>query len=275
VNSPYLRDTLCRIASSSVLAADEVHVWQFAFDRAQASTFGAVLGDSERERAARFRFAEDRARYVFARGALRYALAGYLSEAPARLHFVEGAWGKPALAPPAGDISFNVSHARDCVVFAFARHREVGVDVERIRPELDIARIGRRFFAQKEVDAIDRLPAAARNEAFFHVWSRKEAFIKGVGRGLSMPLDAFVVSVDPAASHVALDVADDPREKGRWSLASIRPKDGYVGALAVESRGAILGAPRVDDATVAGVAAQCIRWSLSLNADPRQLSGAE
>ena len=83
-----------------------------------------------------------------------------------------------------------------------------------------------------------------------------------------MRLDAFVVSVDPAASHVALDVVDDPRESARWSLMSLRPGDGYVGAVAVESRGAVLSAPQVDDTTVAGVAAQCIRWSLSRSADP-------
>jgi 4'-phosphopantetheinyl transferase len=253
-----------------VLAADEVHVWQVAFEPAQASAFDAVLEDSERERAARFRIAEDRARYVFARCALRRMLAGYLDATPESLRFVPGPHGKPMLLRPIADVSFNVSHARDRVLLAFARGREVGVDVERIRREIDIARIGRRFFAREEIDAIDRLPATARNEAFFHVWSRKEAFVKGLGRGLSVPLDAFVVSVDPAASHVALDVVDDPRESARWSLLSLRPGDGYVGAVAVESRGAVLGAPRVDDTTIADVAAQCIRWSFARNADPHR-----
>lgn len=195
----------------------------------------ASLSPDERARAERFRFAVHRDRFVVARALLREILGVFLGVAPGRLAFDYGARGKPSLARPfaAEDLRFNLSHADGLALYAITRGREVGVDVEPVRPLPDAERIAARFFSAREQAALRSLAAPERAEAFFACWTRKEAFLKATGDGLSRPLDAFDVSVLPGLPARLERVEGEPHEAGRWSLAEVRPDLGYMGAVAV------------------------------------------
>ena len=197
-----------------------------------------LLSPDERARARRFRFAVHRDRFVAARGLLREILGAFLGVQPGRLVFDYGARGKPSLARPfaAADLRFNLAHADRLAVYAIALGRDVGVDVERVRPLPDAEGIAARFFSSREQRALGSLAAPEREEAFFACWTRKEAFLKATGDGLSRDLGAFDVSVVPSLPARLERVAGDPLEAGRWSMEEIRPAPGYRGAVAFAGR---------------------------------------
>jgi 4'-phosphopantetheinyl transferase len=152
------------------------------------------LSWEERARANRFHFAIHREHFVVARGILRYLLSHYVEIPASRIRFTEGPHGKPELAekPRYG---FNVTHSGGLAMYAVSDLREVGIDVEQHREMDDLAGIARRFFAPDEVDALEQLSPEDRQAAFFRCWSRKEAVVKAIGAGLSLPLDSFCVSL--------------------------------------------------------------------------------
>jgi 4'-phosphopantetheinyl transferase len=195
-----------------------------------------ILAQDERERADRYVRAEDRSRFIVGRGVLRTILGSYTGLDPDHLRFGYNPFGKPALAAAAEGqaIHFNVSHADGLALIAVTGAREVGVDVERIRPDLGTGEIAERFFSRVEVAALRALPAARRLEAFFACWTRKEAYLKARGEGLSLPLDRFDVSLGPEQPAALLAVHDDPAEAVRWSLRELVPGPDHVAALAVE-----------------------------------------
>lgn len=182
------------------LAADAVHVWRADLDR--LSSFPLVLSAAERERAARFRFERDRARFAACRALLRRLLGSYADLDPAEVAFGYGAHGKPYLEQDAG-IRFNVSHSHGVALLAFAR-REVGVDVERVRP-VDLAGLAATCLSEAERANLFSRPPDERFERFFALWTAKEACIKAEGGGLIIPLRDFsIVERDAAAEAVAL-----------------------------------------------------------------------
>lgn len=226
------------------LHAHQVHVWRAALDRPPEETraLARLLAAEERERAASFRFARDRDRYVVGRATLRLILARYTGCDPAGLVFRLGPHGKPALERTAGAEGteaphFNVAHADGLALYAVARGRRVGVDLERMRPIADAEQIAARFFAPRECAALAAMAPDARLRPFFACWTRKEAYVKATGDGLSRPLDGFAVTLAPGEPAALLDVADDPAEVERWRLAALAPARGYIGALAVEGSG--------------------------------------
>jgi 4'-phosphopantetheinyl transferase len=152
------------------------------------------------------------------------------------LRFCCNAHGKPALVPGswAEDLRFNLSHSYGLALFAFAPHRDVGVDVEYVRPSLTDDRLAERFFSTQEVTALRALPESAQAEAFFHCWTRKEAYIKARGGGLSIGLASFAVSLAPGhLTNLPITGHGGP-EAGRWSLRALVPGRGYVACLAAE-----------------------------------------
>lgn len=232
-----------------ILREGELHVWLAeAGQESHARNLLETLSVEEAERAGRFRFSRDRERFVRARGLLRALLGRYLDADPAGLRFRSNDYGKPALAGEweGSSINFNLSHSHDVVLYAFALGREVGVDVEHIRPEFAGEEIAARFFAEPEVEALRHTPDEARVAAFFSCWTRKEAYIKARGEGLSCPLDSFAVSVDAEVRDVALDVFGNSGESRRWTITSLIPATGYVAAVAAEGRGWQLGCWRAD-----------------------------
>jgi 4'-phosphopantetheinyl transferase len=193
-----------------------------------------VLSPDERQRAARYHFQRDREHFCVARGALRSILGDYLNRPPARISFSYGPYGKPALDGVAGGarLRFNVAHSHGLALYAVTLDRETGVDVELVRDDFPTFDIAERFFSEAEVAAWRALPPDERAGAFFDCWTRKEAYIKARGEGLSLPLHEFTVSL--GESPRLLSAGDDPREASRWSLIELHPATGYRAALAVE-----------------------------------------
>ena len=225
-------------AGHPALADDEVHVWRASLDAADAprAALEGLLAEDERARAERFIFARDQGRYAVARGRLRVLLGHYLGVEPAAVELAYGARGKPHLAAATG-LEFNVAHSGDLVLYAVTRARAVGVDVEAERPQLADELTARRFFSPSEVAALLALPPAGRHAAFFRIWTRKEAYVKARGDGLSLPLDSFDVAQAPDAPTLLLATRPDAAEAGRWTLAPLAPGPGYAGAVAAAGAG--------------------------------------
>jgi 4'-phosphopantetheinyl transferase len=222
-------------APSLTLTAREVHVWHAKLDDHAAEHLRPLLADDEIARADRFHFAKDRNHYVVARAWLRKLLGEYLNVPAGGLRFVYGEKGKPALnASRAGAINFNLAHSHGRAVFAFSHGREIGVDLEFIRADVECEEIAERFFSAREVAELNTVPAELRKQAFFNCWTRKEAYIKARGEGLSLPLDEFDVTLLPGEAAALRRNHKEPDEVGRWTMQSVSVPEGYVAALVVE-----------------------------------------
>lgn len=193
-----------------------------------------LLSRDERERAEKFRYAEHRQHYIVARASLRRLLAERLHLAPQAVEFVETEYGKPRLSPVHGsaDVEFNLSHSGTLALFAFTSGRAVGVDVELIREVPDADDLAERFFSPTETASLKALPLDRRSLAFLACWTRKEAFIKALGLGLSCPLDAFDVTVDPDAPARITRMEECIDRVSNWAMQAFTPYSCYVAAVA-------------------------------------------
>ncbi len=190
-------------------------------------------------RAERFHFEKFRKNFIVCRGILRMLLSCYLGVEPSHLQFCYGKNGKPALADTfgKGTIHFNLSKSDGVAIYAFNRDCEIGVDIERIRDLSEMDQIAERFFSIRENEVFHVLPKSKRKEAFFNCWTRKEAFIKAVGDGLSWPLDKFDVSLFPGEPARLLRINGNSEETSFWSIQALTPAPNYVAAYAVRGRG--------------------------------------
>ncbi len=215
---------LGKLADEDLANADPLETWE------------AFLAGDEQERAGRFHFAPDRRRYVYGRGLLRWLLASYLETDPARIQFTYSAEGKPELAPASGSkqLHFNLSHSGTRLLLAFAWERRVGVDVEQVRSDIELEQIAGRFFSRGEQDALRSLDEASRTPAFFRCWTRKEAYVKALGKGLALPLSQFDVSLLPDQPVALLATRPDPLEAENWALHDLDFGAEYSAAVAVE-----------------------------------------
>lgn len=191
------------------------------------------LSPDERRRAGAFHRPADRDRYVAARGLLRELLAQQLGLDPADVPLVTGQGGKPALDPAAalGDLRFNASRSGRRAVFAWARAREVGVDVERER-DLDLKGVAARTFTAEELSAWRALEPAARTPAFFAAWARKEAYAKGRGEGLALGMQR--IRPTPTSTPGRHVVADPEGAAARWTVVDVDAGEGYAAAVGAE-----------------------------------------
>ena len=223
-------------AAGLQLGPNEVHIWRASLDvdSTVRERLSAVLSTAEQERAARFAFARDRNRYAVARAILRQLLGGYLREPPQDVVFETLPHGKPILAATARipSLRFNVSHSHQFALFAFCLEHELGIDIEKIKPEVAFEGIENHYFSPKERAELESLPRDLRPEGFFLCWTRKEAYVKARGEGLKVPLESFSVSLTPGNPAV-LQSSDEQR----WSLYPLDPTAGFVGALTVEGHG--------------------------------------
>lgn len=221
----------------TALDKHQVHLWCTSLDTdpCWAQWLTSLLSEEEQERAARFHFPADARRFTLSRGMLRSLLSHYTGIPPRKLRFVYNRYGKPTLAgvPGLEGCHFNLSHCGDMALIAIARAWPVGVDLERLRLINDAAQIARRFFSPTEQATYTCLLPVSRSWSFFACWTRKEAFIKALGVGLSFPLQKFSVSLQPGESARLLSVAGDIQQAVAWSLYHLEPVAGYVGALAV------------------------------------------
>lgn len=221
-------------------AADCVHVWTVALDgNVDVPALAAMLSADEHARAARFHFEKDRRQFLITRGVLRSILARYTGVAPHALRFSYGPRGKPAIdaGHGAGDLHFNVSHAGDRALYGVVRGRAVGVDIERLRDDVAFCDIADRFFSPKENSTFRRLPPEERAQAFFKCWTRKEAYIKALGGGLSVPLDHFDVTLRLGDPVLIRPIPRSDAKDECWSLWEVMSGPEYVAAVAVEGAG--------------------------------------
>src|SRR5580692_3450771 len=191
------------------MMAVDIYSVRLEADAARLDSLYEILAPQERERAARFRFAEHRRHFIICRGTLREILSRYLDQSPSRINFVYNRHGKPGLRD--SDVRFNVSHSGGWALQAVTRDCEVGVDIERVDARFISEQIPERFFSPREVAQLRALPAHQQTAAFFRCWTRKEAYIKARGLGLALSLDSFDVSLGP----------DDPPAllcAGDWSV---------------------------------------------------------
>jgi|SRR5271165_1103849 len=210
---------------------DEVHIWRIDLAKPGNSE---LLSADEQDRANRFRFATHRNRYISGRATLRTILARFAERAPEQLIFEYTQFGKPFL--PDSKIRFNLSHSEDLAVLAITFEREIGVDVERIRQQKDILDVAERYFSGPEREALRSLPGSDRAAGFYRCWTRKEAYIKARGDGLSLDLNSFVVSLLPQEPAALLAANDGPEEISRWRMFTLDLHPQYAAALAVEDR---------------------------------------
>jgi len=220
------------------LQPDEVHVWlvQLGEPAATVADRRVILSEDERARADRFHFEKDRTAYTVARAALRTLLGKYLGLPNAGIQFQYTVHGKPYLAPAVNSagISFNISHSYGLALLAFGIGRQVGVDVERIRPDFGTLEIARRFFSAREIESLLAQPPEHQAECFFNCWTRKEAYIKAIGEGLSCPLHLFDVTlaIDEPARLLATRV--DSQDASKWSLHNLDVGQGHKAAVIAE-----------------------------------------
>ena len=210
-----------------------VHIWSFPLETSSAvlASLAEVLSPDEKDRAARFRFEHLRHAYICGRGALRSLLGRYLNVPPASIRFQYGAKGKPSLAPE-NRIQFNMTHAGNLAAVALTADCEIGIDLEPIRLLPDMDHIASRFFCPEESAELRSLPAAERAHAFFLCWTRKEAYIKAVAGGLSIPLSNFRVTLHPEVPARFVHIGESPTIAQSWTLQDLRLDPKFAAAIA-------------------------------------------
>lgn len=189
----------------------------------------AILSKDERKRATGFHFDHQRQTYIRSHAALRLLLARYLTIKPDTIDLVADVYGRPTLAAGAGGLEFNLSHSGDAALVGVSLHHALGVDIEMVRDGPDLLAIAKRHFAPIEIRELLRLAPEQRCEGFFVTWTRKEAFIKALGLGLSFPLDAFCTGPQdrpPQLTQEGVIRLD-------WTIADVAPVRGYKAAVAV------------------------------------------
>jgi 4'-phosphopantetheinyl transferase len=220
------------------LKGDEIHVWRVMFDRevSHIQALSAVLSEDEETRAARFRFDRDREAFIIAHGSLRKILAQYLGMSPGHIRFRYGTHEKPYLVPEINpdELFFNLTHTQRVALVAVTVGREIGLDVERIRSDFASEEIAERYFSPREVGFLHTLPEKEQKESFFVLWTRKEAYVKARGEGLSMPLDEVDVTPTPGVPILLLDDQGRQNGNGPWSVRQLVPALGYVAAVATK-----------------------------------------
>lgn len=202
------------------LFPDKIHIWLFRLEDPGRvyPVWERSLSVEERERSKQYKFESDRLRFIARRGLLRQLLGRYSGIPPAGISYQTDPYGKLSL--PLSPFSFNLSSSQDRIAFAFSLGKEIGVDIERVRPLPELSAMAERWFSPDERTGLLDLPMNLQVEAFHHVWTQKEAFIKARGQGLSHPLHDFSVSVDPSQPGRLLSIKQDPGQAAHWKMAT-------------------------------------------------------
>ena len=220
---------------------NQVHVWRAYLDvpKMQRESLQRILSADELQRAGRFHFERDQNRFITARGILRHILGSYLRKNPYNVRFEYTAKGKPilAMAYEPGILSFNLSHSNAFALYAVTLHRNIGIDIEHISENVAIWEIARRFFSQAETSSLERIHKNKVHELFFQYWTRKEAFLKARGEGISFSMEKIDVSLIKGRILSPITLPGDESESMRWYIQDLFPGCGYAAAIAVEGGG--------------------------------------
>jgi 4'-phosphopantetheinyl transferase len=216
---------------------DEIHIYQTNLDKspAEINNFKKLMSVDELQKAARFKFDIDRNNYITGRGFLRTILSQYLNTSPEDIMFSYAEKGKPYVKDI--EIKFNLSHSKNYAVYAIALNTEVGIDIEYLKNIPDAYDISERFFSEEEREELKKMNEDRISLAFLNCWTRKEAFIKAVGEGLSYPLADFSVSISPGSEPGILWIKKNINEVKEWTLYNIKTDQSYISSVAVKSTG--------------------------------------
>jgi 4'-phosphopantetheinyl transferase len=232
----------------------DVHIWRINLTcgAPEIHSLRTYLSEEELQRSRRFQSPQLQAQWTIARGAMRWILASYLDRSPDELQLRAGAHGKPELDGAPGSIYFNLSHSGPLALLAVTGCGRVGIDLEELCENVEIEHIASSCFAPSESRELLALPAGKRRAAFFATWVRKEAFVKALGVGLSLPLDRFTVASDPDAPARLLSAEGE--EPSRWTLLDLAEPN-FAAAVAVESNHATLRSMQFESSTLTKVTA--------------------
>jgi 4'-phosphopantetheinyl transferase len=211
----------------------EVQIWGIWLTASEPAIayYRSTLSSDERSRAERFQFENLRLSYTLSRGALRILLGHYLRRPPNEIELILGPRGKPALRD-SSLVRFNASHSGQMALYAFTVGCDLGIDVEQLRKLDDPESIATRYFSSAEVSELLSLNPDERGLAFFRCWTRKEAYVKAIGDGLTIPLNCFEVTLLPGTPARFVHLAGDMGTASDWTLDHLEPAPGYLGALA-------------------------------------------
>ncbi|MEO8211506.1 MAG: 4'-phosphopantetheinyl transferase superfamily protein [bacterium] len=216
------------------IPANEIHIYQSTLEKtaAEINDLESILSTDELTKAYRYKFEADKNNYIVCRALLRNILSDYLSIKPSLITFSYYEKGKPYINN--SFIKFNLAHSHNYAVFAFTPGKEVGIDIEYYRELQDALQIAKRYFSKSEIEEFENTSHENIKIAFFNCWTRKEAFIKAVGEGLSYPLADFSVTLNPEDPKI-LWIKTKPNEIKKWSLHDIKVKENYISSLAIKS----------------------------------------
>jgi 4'-phosphopantetheinyl transferase len=219
------------------LSITEVHVWSASLDDHPfpPESPGETLSADEILRADRLRFPAEQRRFRNSHRFLRRVLAPYVGLHPRDVPFSFGPAGKPELggAAAGSEIAFNLTHSGDLALLAVVRQRQVGIDLERVPESLDFMTMATRYFSRTEADTLGQLPESTRLEAFLRCWTRKEAYAKGRGGGMTTPFNRFSVTLAPGTPASVLEDEMTPEEPHLWRLYDLAVPAGHIASLAV------------------------------------------
>jgi 4'-phosphopantetheinyl transferase len=228
---------LCTPVDSGLLPGD-LEVWAAWLDATNEASAGfwSTLSCQERERAVRYAAQRERARFVVARGLLRAILGSALSVEPQSLEFLYSAKGKPSLggAYARSGPQFNLAHSGGLGIFAVARDRSVGVDLEQLRPIPDLSDLIKRYLSPGECAELKKLSGEAELRGFLQIWTRKEAWLKATGEGITELLGKINV-LGPSGTEKMCGGPQYGSATQRMRLYDLAPATGFLGALAVLS----------------------------------------
>ncbi|MBC6366460.1 4'-phosphopantetheinyl transferase superfamily protein [Algoriphagus sp. AK58] len=226
---------------------DDVHIWQMRLDLPEEhiNIFTEILSADELDRANRFYFEKDRSRFISARGMLRIILSQYLGLDPKKLLFEYSNYGKPEFRSESGfqSLKFNLSHSEGIALLAVTRYKNIGIDVERIRDDIALDPIANLFYSNEEISSLERIGEKRKKEWFYTLWTRKEAFLKATGKGLSYPLKECDVSFRYGGKFSSVTIN---KEKSDWMVKDLFPILGFAAALAVEGNNPKLSCTHFD-----------------------------
>ena len=234
-------EALLAVPGPFALEPDTVHVWAFELDGTNAlvDLCRSLLSSGERQRADRFVFARDRVHHTVAHGVLRHLLSRYCSIPPESLQFSVSAAGKPTLQCPPGNppgIHFNLTHSGGRALLGVSQGRELGIDLEQVRSNIEALSISRNYFFGSERDAIEGALSVARDNTFFRYWVAKEAVLKAQGIGLGFPLDQFRVDFLPGGAEARIETFDPGRLDGGWTVRMLSCDAGWLAAVAARGQ---------------------------------------
>jgi 4'-phosphopantetheinyl transferase len=213
----------------------EAHLWSFNVELfpTNHTNWERLLSSEEVARSKRFIADRDGKRFVARRGILRQLLGRYLGVDPVEINYQADVNGKLSL--PSCPLSFNLSTCEDRIAYVFTLEKDIGVDIEKVRPLPELSLMMKRWFSAEEQSVMAALPSSLKVEAFYHTWTQKEAFIKAQGTGLRQPLADFSVSVDPGKPGGLMSIKNSPNDPHLWKMTCLKPEDGVHVAVCVRA----------------------------------------